>query len=152
VGLRRSRLRRSHPCLPARRKRYAHAASKQTPTANKQTPAANKQTPAANKHSIGSDTCTVARLQRSPEYLSLYIDAKMRAGLKGSSEEEVERTLDKVHPDAPRCNMLHVSAKVLHANMLHRTTCWLGTCCIPEEHAHITTCCKTAQHVAQPAE
>ena len=33
---------------------------------------------------------------RSPEYLSLFVDHKMRQGLKGSSEEEVELTLDKV--------------------------------------------------------
>ena len=65
----------------ALRKRYAHAANKQTLHRHRQL------------HSL-----LLCRLQRSPEYLSLYIDAKMRAGLKGSSEEEVERTLDKVHP------------------------------------------------------
>ena len=142
--------------MPALRKRYAHAASKQTPAANKQTPAANKQTPAANKHSIGSDTCTVARLQRSPEYLSLYIDAKMRAGLKGSSEEEVERTLDKVHPHpgATCCTSVlsvarqHVAPQymlhprnMLACNMLHtRTSCsqhnWLQDS---------TACCTTGR-------
>eukprot|EP00741_Cyanophora_paradoxa_P016671 tig00020934_g16100.t1 len=33
---------------------------------------------------------------RSPEYISLYVDDKLRKGLKGVSEEEVETTLDKV--------------------------------------------------------
>jgi len=34
--------------------------------------------------------------QRSPEYISLFIDEKLRRGLKGISEEEMEETLDKV--------------------------------------------------------
>ena len=34
--------------------------------------------------------------QRSPEYVSLFIDDHMRRGLKGTSEEEVEVVLDKV--------------------------------------------------------
>eukprot|EP00899_Mesostigma_viride_P019647 jgi/Mesvir1/27684/Mv07403-RA.1 len=33
---------------------------------------------------------------RSPEFLSLYVDEKLRKGLKGVSEEDVETTLDKV--------------------------------------------------------
>lgn len=33
---------------------------------------------------------------RSPEYISLFIDEKLKKGLKGVSEEEVEATLDKV--------------------------------------------------------
>eukprot|EP00276_Gloeochaete_wittrockiana_P009950 CAMPEP_0184657638 /NCGR_PEP_ID=MMETSP0308-20130426/20785_1 /TAXON_ID=38269 /ORGANISM="Gloeochaete witrockiana, Strain SAG 46.84" /LENGTH=732 /DNA_ID=CAMNT_0027095707 /DNA_START=65 /DNA_END=2263 /DNA_ORIENTATION=- len=33
---------------------------------------------------------------RSPEYLSLFVDEKLRKGLKGVTEEEVEATLDKV--------------------------------------------------------
>jgi len=33
---------------------------------------------------------------RSPEFISLFIDEKLRRGLKGASEEEVEKTLDKV--------------------------------------------------------
>lgn len=33
---------------------------------------------------------------RSPEFISLFIDEKLRKGLKGASEEEVEKTLDKV--------------------------------------------------------
>jgi cullin 3 len=33
---------------------------------------------------------------RSPEYISLFIDEKLRKGLKGAGEEEVDRTLDKV--------------------------------------------------------
>eukprot|EP01120_Amphizonella_sp_Union-15-10_P001540 TRINITY_DN1169_c0_g2_i2.p1 TRINITY_DN1169_c0_g2~~TRINITY_DN1169_c0_g2_i2.p1 ORF type:complete len:744 (-),score=149.38 TRINITY_DN1169_c0_g2_i2:127-2286(-) len=33
---------------------------------------------------------------RSPEYISLFIDEKLRKGLKGASEEETEKTLDKV--------------------------------------------------------
>eukprot|EP00029_Vermamoeba_vermiformis_P007606 TRINITY_DN3335_c0_g1_i1.p1 TRINITY_DN3335_c0_g1~~TRINITY_DN3335_c0_g1_i1.p1 ORF type:complete len:736 (+),score=314.22 TRINITY_DN3335_c0_g1_i1:44-2251(+) len=33
---------------------------------------------------------------RSPEYISLFIDEKLRKGLKGAGEDEVERTLDKV--------------------------------------------------------
>jgi cullin 3 len=32
---------------------------------------------------------------RSPEYISLYVDDKLRKGLKGASEEEVEATLDE---------------------------------------------------------
>jgi cullin 3 len=33
---------------------------------------------------------------RSPEYISLYVDEFLRKGLKGASEEEAERLLDKV--------------------------------------------------------
>jgi cullin 3 len=33
---------------------------------------------------------------KSPEFLSLFIDNKLKAGLKGAQEDEVERTLDKV--------------------------------------------------------
>eukprot|EP01123_Difflugia_compressa_P006943 TRINITY_DN1936_c0_g1_i1.p1 TRINITY_DN1936_c0_g1~~TRINITY_DN1936_c0_g1_i1.p1 ORF type:complete len:564 (-),score=89.63 TRINITY_DN1936_c0_g1_i1:299-1795(-) len=33
---------------------------------------------------------------KSPEYISLFIDDKLRKGLKGVSEEEMEQTLDKV--------------------------------------------------------
>jgi len=33
---------------------------------------------------------------KSPEYLSLFIDTKLKIGLKGATEEEVEKTLDKV--------------------------------------------------------
>ena len=33
--------------------------------------------------------------KRSPEYLSLFIDEKLKKGNKGSTEDEVERTLDK---------------------------------------------------------
>lgn len=33
---------------------------------------------------------------RSPEFISLFIDEKLRKGLKGASEEETEKTLDKV--------------------------------------------------------
>lgn len=33
---------------------------------------------------------------RSPEYISLFIDEKLKKGLKGVSDEEVEITLDKV--------------------------------------------------------
>lgn len=33
---------------------------------------------------------------RSPEFISLYVDDKLRKGLKGASEEEVEVVLDKV--------------------------------------------------------
>jgi hypothetical protein len=34
--------------------------------------------------------------QRSPEFISLFIDDRLRKGLKGASEGEVEATLDKV--------------------------------------------------------
>jgi cullin 3 len=34
--------------------------------------------------------------QRSPEYISLFIDDKLRKGLKGMSDTEVETVLDKV--------------------------------------------------------
>lgn len=34
--------------------------------------------------------------QRSPEFISLFMDDKLRKGLKGMSEDEVEETLDKV--------------------------------------------------------
>ena len=34
--------------------------------------------------------------QRSPEYVSLFIDDRLRRGLKGGSEGDVEATLDKV--------------------------------------------------------
>ncbi|KAF7809140.1 cullin-3A-like isoform X1 [Senna tora] len=34
--------------------------------------------------------------QRSPEFISLFVDDKLRKGLKGVSEDEVEITLDKV--------------------------------------------------------
>ncbi|KAK4261129.1 hypothetical protein QN277_004173 [Acacia crassicarpa] len=34
--------------------------------------------------------------QRSPEYISLFVDDKLRKGLKGVSEDDVEITLDKV--------------------------------------------------------
>ncbi|XP_054809824.1 cullin-3A-like isoform X2 [Prosopis cineraria] len=34
--------------------------------------------------------------QRSPEYISLFVDDKLRKGLKGVSEDDVEVTLDKV--------------------------------------------------------
>jgi len=34
--------------------------------------------------------------QQAPEYISLFIDEKLRKGLKGVSEAEVEQTLDKV--------------------------------------------------------
>jgi cullin 3 len=33
---------------------------------------------------------------RSPEFISLFIDEKLRKGLKGATEDEVEKTLDKV--------------------------------------------------------
>jgi hypothetical protein len=33
---------------------------------------------------------------RSPEYISLYIDDKLRKGIKGMSDAEVEGVLDKV--------------------------------------------------------
>eukprot|EP01103_Thecamoeba_quadrilineata_P019179 TRINITY_DN765_c0_g1_i1.p1 TRINITY_DN765_c0_g1~~TRINITY_DN765_c0_g1_i1.p1 ORF type:complete len:756 (+),score=129.29 TRINITY_DN765_c0_g1_i1:106-2268(+) len=33
---------------------------------------------------------------KSPEYISLFIDEKLRVGLKGATEEEVEQILDKV--------------------------------------------------------
>lgn len=33
---------------------------------------------------------------RSPEYISLYVDDKLRRGLKGASEEEIESVLDRV--------------------------------------------------------
>ena len=34
--------------------------------------------------------------QHSPEYISLFVDDQLRKGMKGTSEEEVEQTLDKV--------------------------------------------------------
>lgn len=34
--------------------------------------------------------------QRSPEFISLFIDDRLRKGLKGASEGEVEAMLDKV--------------------------------------------------------
>jgi len=34
--------------------------------------------------------------QRSPEYISLYVDESMRKGMKSTSEDEVEKGLDKV--------------------------------------------------------
>ena len=34
--------------------------------------------------------------QRSPEYVSLFVDEQMRKGMKGTSEEEVDTILDKV--------------------------------------------------------
>lgn len=34
--------------------------------------------------------------QRSPEYISLFVDDSMRKGMRGTSEDEVEKTLDKV--------------------------------------------------------
>ena len=34
--------------------------------------------------------------QRSPEYISLFIDDRLRKGLKGMTENDVERVLDKV--------------------------------------------------------
>merc|ERR1719181_1299644 len=34
--------------------------------------------------------------QHSPEYISLFVDEQLRKGMKGTSEEEVEHTLDKV--------------------------------------------------------
>jgi hypothetical protein len=34
--------------------------------------------------------------QRSPEFISLFIDDKLRKGLKGASEGDVEAMLDKV--------------------------------------------------------
>ncbi len=34
--------------------------------------------------------------QKSPEYISLFIDEKLKKGLKGVSDEEVEAVLDKV--------------------------------------------------------
>jgi cullin 3 len=36
------------------------------------------------------------RPARSPEYISLYVDDKLRRGLKGASEDEVEGVLDRV--------------------------------------------------------
>lgn len=33
---------------------------------------------------------------RSPEFISLFIDEKLRKGLKGATEEDIEKTLDKV--------------------------------------------------------
>lgn len=33
---------------------------------------------------------------KSPEFLSLFIDNKLKLGLKGAAEDEVEKTLDKV--------------------------------------------------------
>jgi len=33
---------------------------------------------------------------RSPEFISLFVDEQLRKGMKGTSEEEVEQTLDKV--------------------------------------------------------
>jgi cullin 3 len=33
---------------------------------------------------------------KSPEYISLFIDEKLSKGMKGSSEDEIERLLDKV--------------------------------------------------------
>ncbi len=34
--------------------------------------------------------------QRSPEYISLFIDDRLRKGLKGMTENDVEGVLDKV--------------------------------------------------------
>lgn len=34
--------------------------------------------------------------QRSPEYISLFIDDKLRKGLKGLTDTDVEAVLDKV--------------------------------------------------------
>ena len=34
--------------------------------------------------------------QRSPEYISLFMDDKLRKGLKGMSEDDIEGVLDKV--------------------------------------------------------
>eukprot|EP01122_Echinamoeba_exundans_P003081 TRINITY_DN1322_c0_g1_i3.p1 TRINITY_DN1322_c0_g1~~TRINITY_DN1322_c0_g1_i3.p1 ORF type:complete len:767 (-),score=234.76 TRINITY_DN1322_c0_g1_i3:63-2363(-) len=34
--------------------------------------------------------------QRSPEFISLFIDEKLRKGLKGATEEDIEKALDKV--------------------------------------------------------
>jgi len=34
--------------------------------------------------------------QRSPEYISLFVDESMRKGMRSTSEDEVEKTLDKV--------------------------------------------------------
>jgi cullin 3 len=34
--------------------------------------------------------------QRSPEYISLFIDDKLRKGLKGLNDTDVETVLDKV--------------------------------------------------------
>ena len=33
--------------------------------------------------------------QRSPEFLSLFIDDKLKKGVKGLSDQEVEQVLDK---------------------------------------------------------
>ncbi|WIA11985.1 hypothetical protein OEZ85_012066 [Tetradesmus obliquus] len=38
----------------------------------------------------------INKQQRSPEFISLFIDDRLRKGLKGASEGEVEATLDKV--------------------------------------------------------
>ena len=34
--------------------------------------------------------------QHSPEYISLFVDDQLRKGLRGNSEEEMEKVLDKV--------------------------------------------------------
>ena len=40
--------------------------------------------------------CFINLTQRSPEYISLFIDDRLRKGLKGLSDAEVDATLDKV--------------------------------------------------------
>ena len=44
--------------------------------------------------------------QRSPEFISLFIDDRLRKGLKGASEGDVEVVLDKVMA-LFRCGSIH---------------------------------------------
>lgn len=47
-------------------------------------------------HSLNKNRYFINLNQKSPEYISLFIDDKLKKGLKGVSDEEVEIVLDKV--------------------------------------------------------
>lgn len=51
--------------------------------------------PACSPHAKSFESF-INQQQRSPEFISLFIDDRLRKGLKGASEGEVEATLDKV--------------------------------------------------------
>jgi cullin 3 len=57
---------------------------------------------------------------KSPEYLSLFIDSKLKAGLKGAAEDEVEKTLDKAHTCSHLPLEMFAYSRLLQVMMIFR--------------------------------
>jgi hypothetical protein len=76
--------------------------------------------------SLQSFEAFINQQQRSPEFISLFIDDRLRKGLKGASEGEVEATLDKVMALFRCCMLFGLCAATGRRVALHFETACMG--------------------------